>query len=611
MELLQHQLICFGLLILAHYGWSVCYFPGELQGTWATQTSTSQQSDQRGQRRAPITYSLIDVHADRISVWGQCHARLDNNIILSDRTRDSLCYRCFHFNVVSSNVVQVSSSGLDACYTSEAAATATCPTIYQIRSKQSREIMLYKRTTPWGENGVTQVECPLNGVYKFTYLRGTQNGVREARCDRGTSELSNCPYGFGLNIKYQDCSFSNMNTGLQCLGSWVGADEREYLTVWDPNVKDGDDKPMYKCGIYEEEAGTGNIYLAFSEDSTCFNGLRTPKDGHEMYKLMSVSSPALPPAVAQATCNFPRQLQGYWHHTYVSPDTIVFRDYRNFKTYSAKCVRDLEDNERYIVYARNHCGDWNYNCIWLKRRSANVLEFMMGLYPTENFDYSLCDPDKFGDMTSWTTQGKTLVEQPVMCPIVGTYTGELPDAPGFCAQLYSDCDSPDLMYYTVGDCRNNSSVYEQREYRCLGQWEEEGHLYALTYRPDIHSYECFVGKLKNNDQVVYIKEAGSSCTRGLLPEVLGMKMHRKDACTSSDRGDSLSTTNGNKAQASVGSPQGPPTKPPWLRTTKPWKPIFSNRNEKRSSSCKSLPSVSLLYSAVLLVFTLMHKIYSF
>lgn len=30
-------------------------------------------------------------------------------------------------------------------------------------------------------------------------------------------------------------------------------------------------------------------------------------------------------------------------------------------------------------------GDWNYNCMWLKRRSANILEFMLG----ESHDFFL------------------------------------------------------------------------------------------------------------------------------------------------------------------------------------------------------------------------------
>ncbi|XP_042219075.1 uncharacterized protein LOC121864161 isoform X2 [Homarus americanus] len=449
---------------------------------------------------------------------------------------------------------------------------------------------------------------------------------------------------------------------------------------------------------------------------------------------------------------------------------------------------------------------------------------MLGLYPRENFDVSLCDVGKFGDMTSWITQGKSLLEEPTTCPIVGNYAGELPDAPGYCAQLYSDCETPQLMYYTVGDCRNTSNVYEhedlpgptseagpwlppeqkvstgavltiaddeggrgrrqvnggqfrvanartttiswlwgttpdtttstttsttttttttrspssqrspwthlplprpppahsestsernydrfqpdpysefrsqpepprrggynpvdfwpsnpsrpqyppenaapelsvappqpprdpsptsdnsevagsgvpgratwvpgappgflsasthqphvseprnpvgdnrhptppaphnpsynyspdvgtgrqpleqsihsqqpikqEREYQCLGQWEEEGRLYALTYRRDIRIYECFVGVIKPQG-VVFIKEAGSHCSRGIRPEVLGMKLHRKESCTV----DSTPSQASPSSQRSSSSSRAPVTKPPWLRTTRSWKPI--------------------------------------
>lgn len=70
----------------------------------------------------------------------------------------------------------------------------------------------------------------------------------------------------------------------------------------------------------------------------------------------------------------------------------------------------------------------------------------------------------------------------------------------------------------------------EREYQCLGQWEEEGRVYALTYRRDIHTYECFVGVIKPGG-VVFIKEAGARCSRGVQPEVLGMKLHRKGEST--------------------------------------------------------------------------------
>ncbi|KAK3875179.1 hypothetical protein Pcinc_019936 [Petrolisthes cinctipes] len=105
----------------------------------------------------------------------------------------------------------------------------------------------------------------------------------------------------------------------------------------------------------------------------------------------------------------------------------------------------------------------------------------------------------------------------------------------------------------------------EREYQCLGQWEEEGKIYALTYRRDLKSYECFVGMVREAGQVVFIKEAGAVCSRGVQPRVLGMKLHRIESCP-------LETTS-RASQSSQRSPSSPVTRPPWHRTTRPWKPI--------------------------------------
>lgn len=73
----------------------------------------------------------------------------------------------------------------------------------------------------WGDESVAEVECPISGVFSFTYERGrgayargrsfsADGGGRTGKdvlCPHPTSEMSNCPYGFGLNILYRDCSY--------------------------------------------------------------------------------------------------------------------------------------------------------------------------------------------------------------------------------------------------------------------------------------------------------------------------------------------------------------------------------------------------------------------
>ena len=63
--------------------------------------------------------------------------------IIFDRTGGTNCIRCFELTLRSLNVVQIHTEGLDKCYTTEEAATATCPTDESIATGKSREITLY------------------------------------------------------------------------------------------------------------------------------------------------------------------------------------------------------------------------------------------------------------------------------------------------------------------------------------------------------------------------------------------------------------------------------------------------------------------------------------
>ncbi len=131
------------------------------------------------------------------------------------------------------------------------------------------------------------------------------------------------------------------------------------------------------------------------------------------------------------------------------------------------------------------------------------------------------------------------------CPISGEYVGMIPDAIGLCAKLFSDCRNPQKLFYTVSNCNNNSDVYQgiktfnltlislnnqfcflEREYRCLGLWNDNGLTYTYTERQDILGYECFVGVVIN-DAELFIKEAGENCQRDVEPLKLGMKLSRQ------------------------------------------------------------------------------------
>lgn len=70
------------------------------------------------------------------------------------------------------------------------------------------------------------------------------------------------------------------------------------------------------------------------------------------------------------------------------------------------------------------------------------------------------------------------------------------------------------------------SVFQiEREYQCLGQWEENGLVYTYTKRQDVGTYECFVGGILS-DNKIYIKEAGEHCQRHVNPFRYGMELNK-------------------------------------------------------------------------------------
>jgi len=151
-----------------------------------------------------------------------------------------------------------------------------------------------------------------------------------------------------------------------------------------------------------------------------------------------------------------------------------------------------------------------------------------GLYTSPTHNLSLCDEANFQERT-WVTQGRVEVSEPTPYPIIGEYTGVIPDTDGLCAKLYSDCNNPEIMFYTIFNCFNRSEVYEEREYRCLGEWTEDGLIYTYAERRDMIGHECFVGLVTAKGDI-YLKEAGTSCERGQEPLKTGMRMTQVSKC---------------------------------------------------------------------------------
>jgi hypothetical protein len=129
--------------------------------------------------------------------------------------------------------------------------------------------------------------------------------------------------------------------------------------------------------------------------------------------------------------------------------------------------------------------------------------------------------------TEFQNEDKNLV-MTSPCSISGDFTGYIPDAAGLCAKLSSECKSQDVMHYQVSACEFDE-IYEEREYSCLGQWSENGLVYAFTHRKDVGGYECFVGALLSDKQI-FIKEAGEHCQRHVDPYRYGMELNQVAHC---------------------------------------------------------------------------------
>ncbi|XP_063845974.1 uncharacterized protein LOC135091863 isoform X4 [Scylla paramamosain] len=545
--------------VFFHYVAGVCYFPVEYQGIFATQSSVSSLS-----QGTMHQYSQVTILPDAIPVWGVCHTKFENNVILRDSTGGEDCYRCFHVSLHSGNVIQIYTEGLNKCYSSETAALLTCPTLHAIKTRRVSEIMLYKSRSFTQDGLIDRVFCPINGRFHFTYdvNDGTESSVE---CPEPSSELSNCPRGSELQLRFRRCSFGELNMSLRCLGDWRGHDGQRYLALWDPAVTTHN-QPRYRCAMYSVDPATQKVYLSFSIDATCTNHLHGPWDGYETMELFPLTPPSPPSVVLTTACDFPRWTEGAWQHLLIDARELWVQDDEEDKKYKTLCLsQHAPHGERFALYSTNQCGEDEFTCIWIKKRAVNVIEYQMGVSPSKVYNASrICSDDVFRGQT-WKTQGRLSPENLSGCPITGEYTGVIPDATELCARLSSDCSDPQHMHYTVSSCRNATEVYEERDYRCLGQWSEGGVMYTFTHRRDVDTYECFAGVVVNPNEI-FIIEAGTSCQRGLQPLAHGMKLVRQATC--SEIQARMTSTPPPEDPSSRPSWWPPTTKNPWVKKNK-------------------------------------------
>ncbi|XP_049536613.1 uncharacterized protein LOC125951684 [Anopheles darlingi] len=520
-----------------------CYFPFEFQGEYITQNTVTAEG--------VVRYSRINITESAIPLWGSCHKRRDNNVILMTGSEEASCYRCFHLKLVSKNVLRVLAADTDyisKCHTNEEKAMASCLSEDDLLNEaKNTEIILYK-FREWDGAAVRQEYCPIHGRYRMTYsVDSSRDGATDGiECDSEDSEVDNCPSGSALNLHFRNCGFADREVTFECLGHWRGYRNQNYLAL----LSTGDDThlgPKYRCATYTENAKTGEIEISFSRDSTCRSiekqyvrhpNSRYTNGGNGIaneyhHEVLSLRPIPLEFGPVMQYCSFPSWLIGRWEHVIVNQNQLIYKDHNTFKTYTMKCVKNYttnHDTNKFIVYSQTQCGDEMYQCLKIERRDTNVFEFQISSRQSANYTATICNDFYFND-DRWLTQGRLDSNDIVSpCPIVGEFSGIIPDDEGLCAKLSSECESQDIMYYQISACEYMNEVYEEREYRCLGQWTHRNIVYTYTQRRDVGTYECFVGTMLS-DRQIFIKEAGEHCQRDVNPHRFGMELNKVAHCT--------------------------------------------------------------------------------
>ncbi|KAL7295565.1 hypothetical protein TKK_0011205 [Trichogramma kaykai] len=565
-----------------------CYFSAEYQGEFVMQVNSPSSSNsaqlmqqslsafmsersklltpkqlfqQRQQQQQlsslePVQYVSLNITFNAIPVWGYCHRKLQDKVLLRDRRGGyGECMRCFRLVRRARNVLQVYYRDLAVCYTDEARAIESCDHL-------NTSAILY-RTSEVGGEKIRNEYCPIAGKYRFKYtvnydyelLQESNEPESRDECDGFTSELDNCPDGSQLKLRFNRCSFEEHEVSLDCLASWPvtdsdddsqpgprNSDAPRYVALLDSRGTTGGSssefasgkrrRPRYRCGLYHVDGRTGKTYLSLSSDSSCSLNLQNSTSGYERLVLSKTTTQKkMPSYVVNNLSTFPQWAQGEWEETVIVNGTMTFQDLNGYKSFTFVTVDSDEAMGRYIVFSRDQCEQEAYVCLIMKQRSENVLEFVVGTVSSPVYQPALCNETNLlleRQGAVWWTLARLERNHESPCPITGEYTGRITDVPGMCAELSSNCHTRQLMYYKVYDCESGE-LYEERTYECLGQWLENGLTYSYTMRQDTQTNECFVGAIVN-DEEIYIKEAGDFCARTIDPRTEGMRLYRKGLC---------------------------------------------------------------------------------
>ena len=265
----------------------------------------------------------------------------------------------------------------------------------------------------------------------------------------------------------------------------------------------------------------GYTWLGLSNDSTCTHQLFSHSAAYETLQLHSLKQPQRD----SRSYSLPQWAQGHWESVSVKGGRLVYKSDEEMLTYSLHTLSSPLPN-RYLVRLESSCGQSAYACLAMEMRTNNIMELMLGKQGKSSHQ-QLCQVENFTSK-QWITLGRD--KEPASCPLVGDFSGALPDAEGLCARSITSCGRSDRMSYQVYNCQNNTEVFENRSYHCYGAFEEGGLVYTVVKRLDLPHKECFVGVNLDKGRS-RITEAGTSCGRTKEPRTSGMLLsYTSDKC---------------------------------------------------------------------------------
>ena len=385
--------------------------------------------------------------------------------------------------VRSPNIIQVHTlDSVYQCHRTPEEAEANCPNWETIRDRKAREVMLYKTRGYYGtRDSFEEVLCPVFGQWKFTF---TDRGDSSQSCSSPSSRASTCQAGYKLELQFRGCSFPDQQLEWKCLGGWLGEDGQQYISLLDTKLVQMDEapRPRYRCGVYREVGGV--TWLSLSNDSSCTSGLQSPDRGYQTLQLHSLQT-------GRERCedySLPDWAQGDWGEVRVEGGRVVYRDQQRLRQFQLQAVSSPRPGRYHVRVEAGHCGgrEAGWACLSVEQRNHNVMEVRLGRLERRQHG-QLCRLEASSVSRDWVTL--TRLGSPRLdsdsCPLVGQYSGTLPDGEGLCARSTTLCHAPNMMSYQVYNCLNTTEIYEDRLYRCYGVFTEQGLVYTAVRRIDL------------------------------------------------------------------------------------------------------------------------------